>query len=109
MLCGVLCHCKECSLAVCYASRTNRPMADETSQTSQLRTASGRTRLRRVLLFAFLAIILLIVATLAVSSFWLRSYVHGEAFRKLLSQKTSAFLQAEGEYMAFHWSGFSVY
>ena len=42
-------------------------------------------------------------------SFWLNSYLRGDAFRALVSQKTSAFLHADGQYLPFHWTGFSVY
>lgn len=42
-------------------------------------------------------------------SFWLKSYLHSDAFRAMLGEKTSAFCHGEGQYLSFHWSGLSVY
>jgi len=42
-------------------------------------------------------------------SFWLNSYLHSDAFRALLSRKTSTLFQADGQYLPFRWTGFSVY
>lgn len=40
---------------------------------------------------------------------WLNRYLHGEAFRQLISAKTAAALRAEGEYLPLHWSGTTAY
>ena len=44
-----------------------------------------------------------------VVSLWLNSYLHSDAFRELLSHKTSVMFQADGQYLPFRWTGFSVY
>jgi len=44
-----------------------------------------------------------------VVSLWLNSYLHSDAFRALISQKTSALFHATGQYLPFRWTGFSVY
>ena len=40
---------------------------------------------------------------------WLNRYLHGEAFRKLISVKTAAALRGEGEYLPLHWTGTTAY
>jgi hypothetical protein len=72
-------------------------------------TAPRPRRWGRIFAFALIAVLLLAAAAFFGFSFWLNAYLHGDAFRALVSQKTSAFLHAEGEYMPFHWNGLSVY
>ena len=43
------------------------------------------------------------------ASLWLNHYLHSEAFRALLNQKTSAFFAADGEYAPIQCAGFSFY
>ena len=43
------------------------------------------------------------------ASFLLNRYLHGEAFRTLLNEKTAAFLGTDGEYMPIQCNGFSFY
>ncbi|MBM3859001.1 MAG: hypothetical protein FJ395_05040 [Verrucomicrobia bacterium] len=50
-----------------------------------------------------------IVLLVAGAHWWLSRYLHGEAFRKLISAKTSAALRVEGDYLPLHWSGMTVY
>ncbi len=40
---------------------------------------------------------------------WLNNYLRSEAFRRLLSARTSDLLQVEGDFAPFQWSGDSVY
>lgn len=63
----------------------------------------------RILVLSVLGLVVLVLFGLLGFSLWLNSYLHSDAFRALLSRKTSALFQAEGEYMPFHWNGFSVY
>jgi len=54
------------------------------------------------------------VAALAVvgyfgSSILLNHYLHGDSFRALLNEKTSAFFATDGEYLPIHCDGFSFY
>lgn len=43
------------------------------------------------------------------ASILLNHYLHGEAFRALLNEKTSAFFATDGEYAPIHCDGFSFY
>ena len=43
------------------------------------------------------------------ASVWLNHYLHGETFRTLINHKTSALLDAEGEYTPIQREGFSFY
>ena len=43
------------------------------------------------------------------SSILLNHYLHGESFRALLNEKTSAFFATDGEYLPIHCEGFSFY
>jgi hypothetical protein len=52
---------------------------------------------------------LLALLALAGLSVGVRAYLRSDAFRKLVSEQTSAFFQLEGEYQPLRWSGFSVY
>src|SRR5437762_12255899 len=79
---------------------------------STAQTPTYRPRPRRwgrLALFVALALGVLLVLAGFGFSFWLNSYLHSEAFRTLVGQRTSTFLRADGQYMPFHWSGFSVY
>lgn len=40
---------------------------------------------------------------------WLNRYLHSDGFRKVISQKTSVALRAEGEYLPLHWTGTTAY
>lgn len=53
--------------------------------------------------------VILIGVTLAVFYLWLNSYLKSDEFRSLVSTETSKVLHLEGEYLPFHWSGFSVH
>ena len=72
-------------------------------------TAPRPRRWGRIFAFALITVLILVVGVFIGFSFWLNSYLHGTAFRALVSQKTSAFFHADGEYMPFHWNGLSVY
>ena len=72
-------------------------------------SVSSRCRWGRVLAWSLAGLIGLGLLGCLAFSFWLNSYLHSTEFCTLLSQKTSAFLQADGQYLPFHWTGFSVY
>jgi hypothetical protein len=56
------------------------------------------------------ASLLLLLVTGAVGArWWVGRYLHSEAFRQLINHKTSAALQAEGEYLPLHWTGNTAY
>lgn len=63
----------------------------------------------RYLGFAAAGLVILVVAVLTAFYLWLNSYLKGEDFRSLVSTKTSESLQLKGEFLPFHWSGFSVH
>jgi hypothetical protein len=50
-----------------------------------------------------------LVALVLGAHWWLKHYMQGDGFRKLVSAKTSAALRAEGEYLPLHWSGATAY
>ena len=68
-----------------------------------------RRRWRRILVWTAAAAAALGVIGWLVLAWMLNSYLRSDAFRTLVGQKTSAFLHADGQYMPFHWTGFSVY
>ncbi len=72
------------------------------------RRSSGHGKSAHPLLFALLAI-LLVCMVLAGGWLKVRAYLAGEAFRKLLSDKTSAVLHVEGAYRPLRWSGTAAY
>ncbi len=72
-------------------------------------TDQPHRRWGRVLVWTIIGAAGLGIFSCLVFSFWLNSYLHGNAFRTLLSQKTSTLLQADGQYLPFRWTGFSVY
>ena len=55
------------------------------------------------------AMAVLVLVVYFVASFLLNRYLHSEAFRALLNQKTSAFLAADGQYLSIQCNGFSFY
>ncbi|PAW79128.1 MAG: hypothetical protein B9S32_04000 [Verrucomicrobia bacterium Tous-C9LFEB] len=63
----------------------------------------------RYLGFAVAGVLILVVAVLTAFYLWLNSYLKGEDFRTLVSAKTSESLQLKGEFLPFHWAGFSVH
>lgn len=54
---------------------------------------------------------LLIVAGLVLAGFyiWLNAYLKGDEFRTMVATETSHSLQLKGDYLPFHWAGFSVH
>ena len=72
-------------------------------------SSSSRRLWTRVLsgLLAGLAVGLVLIVIGA--RIWLGLYLHSDGFRKLVSQKTSAALHAEGEYLPLHWTGTTAY
>ena len=65
--------------------------------------------MKRILIWIAVGFAGLILVGYIVFSFWLNSYLRGDSFRTLLNRKTSIFLHADGQYLPFHWTGFSVY
>ena len=65
--------------------------------------------IQRLLLLVSISGGLLLVFGFLVVPLLLQSALHSDAFRKLVSQKTSAFLKAEGEYLPLQWNGFAAY
>ena len=63
----------------------------------------------RWVLFGAVGVVLLVVLAALGFSLWLSSFLHGEKFRVLASEKTSEVLRGDGQYMPFHWNGTSVY
>lgn len=55
------------------------------------------------------SLLLLLVIAAGGARWWVGRFLHGEAFRRLINQKTSAALQAEGEYLPLHWTGNTAY
>lgn len=84
-------------------------MADDSNAGEATKVPTKPRRTGRVVAFSAIGIVAILLLALAISSIWLRSYLRSDQFRKLLSQRTGAALHVEGEYMPFHWSGFSVY
>ncbi len=68
-------------------------------------------RFRWLRLCAILLFLLVVFATGAflATRWWLNRYLHGDAFRQTISQKTSHALRAQGEFLPLHWAGQSVY
>ncbi|XHR30256.1 MAG: hypothetical protein ACFUZC_06780 [Chthoniobacteraceae bacterium] len=56
-----------------------------------------------------IGLVILVVAAYLAASYALNHYLHGEAFRALLSQKTSALLAADGHYEPIQINGFAFY
>lgn len=52
---------------------------------------------------------ILVVVVLTAFYLWLNAYLKGDDFRQLVSLKTSESLNLKGEYLPFHWAGFSVH
>jgi hypothetical protein len=63
----------------------------------------------RIAAFVLLVLAGVVVIAFLAGSLWLNSYLRGDSFRRLLNQKTSAALRAEGEYMPFGWEGLAVH
>ena len=59
----------------------------------------------RVLVGLGVGLVVGMVALVIGGHWWLEHFLHSDAFRKLISQKTSAALHAEGEFLPLHWSG----
>jgi hypothetical protein len=73
-------------------------------------TPAPRTQsVGRIASLVLLGAAVILVLAFFVGYLGLNSYVRGDSFRKLVGQKTSAWLRGDGEYMPFHWSGASVY
>ena len=66
-------------------------------------------RWSRVAVWAGAVVLALAVAGSFGSSMLLNHYLHGDSFRALLGEKTSAFFATEGEYLPIHCNGFSFY
>ena len=73
-------------------------------------TEIGRVRKSGIAWQAKLAIAIVCAALLASGLFYglIRSYLHGDAFRRLLSEKASKALGTEGEFGAFRWDGLAL-
>ena len=73
-------------------------------------TETGRVRKSGIAWQAKLAIVIVCTALLASGIFYglIRSYLHGDAFRRLLSEKASKALGTEGEFGAFRWDGLAL-
>jgi hypothetical protein len=73
-------------------------------------TETGRARKSGIAWQAKLTIAIVCTALLASGIFYglIRSYLHGDSFRRLLSQKASKALGTEGEFGAFRWDGLAL-
>jgi hypothetical protein len=73
-------------------------------------TESVRERKSRIAWQAKLAFAIVCTALLTSGIFYgiIRSYLHGDAFRRLLSEKASKALGTEGEFGAFRWDGLAL-
>ena len=73
-------------------------------------TETGRARKSGIAWQAKLAIAIVCTALLASGIFYglIRNYLHGDAFRRLLSEKASKALGTEGEFGAFRWDGLAL-
>lgn len=65
--------------------------------------------LLRYLGFAAAGLVILVVAALTAFYLWLNAYIKGDEFRALVSTKTSETLDLKGDFLPFHWSGFSAH
>ena len=81
------------------------PMSPAPSPTPQ----PPRQRWGRILAWGGAGVAGLGLFAALVLSFWLNAYLRSDAFCAMVSQKTSALFQANGQYLPFHWTGFSVY
>ena len=72
-------------------------------------TLNPKRSSKQIWVFSLVGILLVFVGGFLALSLWFNSYLQSDNFRKLLNQKTSILMKAEGEYMPFHWNGSSVY
>lgn len=76
---------------------------------SPTKTKSKRLWMKRLIVGGAIIGFLVLVGSALGFYFWLQTYLQGESFRKLVGEKTSSFIQAEGEYTPFRWDGSSLY
>ena len=60
----------------------------------------------------FIGTALFVLVAVVVAGFgfreWVKSYLHGEDFRELVSQKFSGVVKADGSFEEIHWTGSSA-
>jgi hypothetical protein len=66
---------------------------------------SKKSLVGRILGFGAVTVVVLLVVGLFGIRWWVVSYLQSEKFRRFLNEKTSAAMQAQGEYLPLHWSG----
>lgn len=73
-------------------------------------TRSKRRRISAIPWQAKLIVTIICIILLAGVTFYglVRSYLHGDAFRRLLSEKASKAIGTKGEFGTFHWDGFAL-